>query len=138
MLAAESIPHYHGVSASRSDRRELVERGTVEVEAGPPGRFAVTVDGECMNPPYPNGTVVIFEQREGTEAIESNRDYHVTFVGGEVTFKRIVLDPKRKGVVILRCRNPDKKQYPDREVRRAEIRSVARVRTVQMDPEAIE
>ena len=118
------IPHYHGVSAARTENRSETPRGRAAVPTGSARRFAVTVDGDCMEPKYRHNDTVIFSidaaEREG---IVDGKNYFVQFADGETTFKRIFLDPENRELVVLKCWND---RYPPRIVERAKIQFVAR------------
>ena len=118
------VAHYHGVSAARTEDRTDAPRGKALVPAGAQRRFAVTVDGDCMEPNYRDGEVVIFSvdaaEREG---IVDGKNYFIQFVEGENTFKRLFLDPDNRELVILKCWN---EQYKPRVVERARIKLLAR------------
>lgn len=118
------LPHYHGVSAARIEHRTDASRGTIQAPAGSQRRFAVTVDGDCMEPRYANGDVVIFSidaaEREG---VVDGKNYFIQFTDGENTFKRLFTDPDNPEVVILRCWN---EKYAERVVERSAIRLLAR------------
>jgi transcriptional regulator with XRE-family HTH domain len=118
------VVRFHGVSASRAENRTDVERGRVPVRAGPDRRFAVAVDGDCMEPKYRHGDEVVFSvdaaEREG---IVQGRNYFIQFVDGETTFKRIFFDPIEANRLVLRCWNT---KYPDRQVERSAIQLLAR------------
>ncbi len=118
------VPHYHGVSAARTEDRSDAARGKAVVPAGPRRRFAVTVDGDCMEPKYRDGDVVVFSvdaaEREG---IVEGKNYFIQFTDGQNTFKRIFLDPDNRELLILRCWN---ERYPQRIVERSQVKLLAR------------
>jgi transcriptional regulator with XRE-family HTH domain len=118
------VDHFYGVSAARTEDRAATDRGTLPVPAGSAQRFAVTVDGDCMEPKYRDGDSVIFSvdavEREG---IIDGRNYFVQFTDGQNTFKRLFLDPENREQVILRCWNEN---YPQRVVERTQIKLLAR------------
>jgi phage repressor protein C with HTH and peptisase S24 domain len=121
------IERFHGVSAARPEERTDVAGGTVPVPVGSkPGarRFSVTVDGDCMEPKYRHGDVVVFSvdaaERGG---IVDGKNYFIQFDDGENTFKRVYVDPAHRDRVILRCWN---KSYPPRTVERRKIKLLAR------------
>ena len=122
--AVSEVDHFHGVSAARIEDRTPTDRGAMPVPAGSARRFAVTVDGDCMEPKYHNGDVVIFSadvaEREG---IVDGKNYFVQFADGENTFKRLFLDPENRDRVILRCWN---EKYPSHTVERGQIKLLAR------------
>lgn len=118
------VEHYHGVSAARVEDRDGTPRGTAPVPAGAGRRFAVTVDGDCMEPRFGHGDTVIFSvdaaEREG---IVDGKSYFVQFADGENTFKRCFNDPENRELLILKCWN---EKYAPRIVERARIRLLAR------------
>ncbi len=122
--AVVEIERFHGVSAARSEDRAGVERDQVPVPAGAGRRFSVVVDGDCMEPKYRNGDVVVFSidaaEREG---IVDGRNYFIQFADGQNTFKRIFREPSDIEWLVLRCWNA---KYPDRRVERASIQLLAR------------
>ena len=129
-VAAESlrpvvdVERFHGVSAARPEDREGVRRGRTPVPAGSPRRFAVTVDGDCMEPRYRHGDVVIFSvDAAEAEGIVDGRNYFLQFDDGHNSFKRVFLDPGDPDVLVLRCWN---EAYPQRTVNRNRVRLLAR------------
>lgn len=123
-LPVMEIERFHGVSAARPEAREGVGRGRVPVPASSSRRFAAVVDGDCMEPKFRNGDVVVFSidaaEREG---IVEGRNYFLQFIDGENTFKRIFFDPDNVEQLVLRCWNA---QYPHRSIRRDRIQLLAR------------
>jgi phage repressor protein C with HTH and peptisase S24 domain len=118
------VEHFHGVSAARSEDRSAARRGKAPVPAGPARRFAVTVDGDCMEPKYSHGDVVLFSvdaaEREG---IVEGKNYFLQFADGENTFKRVFIDPDNHELLILRCWN---EKYEPRVVERGNVKLLAR------------
>jgi transcriptional regulator with XRE-family HTH domain len=118
------VDHFHGVSAARIENRTDAHRGRAPVPTGAQRRFAVTVDGDCMEPKYHDGDVVVFSidaaEREG---VVHGKNYFVQFADGENTFKRIFLDPENRELLILRGWN---EKYPARIIERANIKLLAR------------
>jgi transcriptional regulator with XRE-family HTH domain len=118
------VPHFHGVSAARTEERTDAHRGRSPVPAGSSRRFAVTVDGDCMEPKYHHGETVVFSidaaEREG---IVDGKNYFVQFADGENTFKRVFLDPENRELLILRGWN---ERYPARVVERSKVKLLAR------------
>jgi transcriptional regulator with XRE-family HTH domain len=122
--AVVDVERFHGVSAARPEDRAGVERGCVPVPAGSGRRFAAVVDGDCMEPQYQNGDVVVFSiDAAEKEGIIEGRNYFVQFADGENTFKRIFFDPENSDRLVLRCWNP---KYPQRRVQRSRIQLLAR------------
>ena len=118
------VDHFHGVSAARNEDRTDANRGRAPVPSGSPRRFAVTVDGDCMEPKYRDGDIVVFsvDAAEGEGVIEG-KNYFLQFVDGENTFKRIFPDPENRELLILRCWN---ERYPPRIVERSRVKLLAR------------
>jgi phage repressor protein C with HTH and peptisase S24 domain len=122
----DEVEHFHGVSAARIEDRTPTGRGKTPVPASVGGsrRFAVTVDGDCMEPKYNDGEVVIFSvDRAEREGIIEGKNYFVQFADGDNTFKRIFLDPHNRELLILRCWN---ERYPPRTIERAQVKLLAR------------
>jgi transcriptional regulator with XRE-family HTH domain len=118
------VERFHGVSAARPEDRAGVKDGRVPVPAGAGRRFAAVVDGDCMEPKYHHGDVVVFSidaaEREG---IVDGRNYFIQFADGENTFKRVFSDPENSDRLVLRCWNP---KYPARVVERNRVQILAR------------
>ena len=118
------LERYHGVSASRTDVRVAVSRETAYAPAGSLRRFSVVVDGDCMEPRYRHGELVIFSvdaaEREG---ILEGRNYFVQLSDGQNTFKRIFFVPDDPDRLLLCCWNPI---YPPRTVERRHVILLAR------------
>jgi transcriptional regulator with XRE-family HTH domain len=118
------VEHYHGVSAARTEERTPTGRGKAPVPAGGTRRFAVTVDGDCMEPKYYHGDTVIFSvEAAEREGIVEGKNYFIQFAGGDNTFKRIFLDPENRELLILRCWN---EKYPPRVIERSQVKLLAR------------
>jgi transcriptional regulator with XRE-family HTH domain len=118
------VERFHGVSAARPEDRAEVERGRIPVPAGAGRRFAAVVDGDCMEPRYRHGDVVVFSiDAAEKEGIVEGRNYFVQFADGENTFKRIFFDPENSERLVLRCWNT---KYPQRKVSRSGIQILAR------------
>lgn len=118
------VERFHGVSAARLEDRTGVDRGSSPVPAGSDKRFSVTVDGDCMEPRYSHGDVVIFSvEAVDREGIVEGRNYFVQLEGGENTFKRVFSDPTNPQCLILRCWNS---AYADRSVDRRGVKLLAR------------
>ena len=118
------VEHFHGVSAARSEVREEARRGKALVPAGSARRFAVTVDGDCMEPRYRDGDIVVFSiETAEREGIIEGKNYFIQFADGENTFKRVFPDPDNRELLVLRCWNP---KYPQRVIERASVKILAR------------
>jgi phage repressor protein C with HTH and peptisase S24 domain len=130
------IERFHGVSAARPEARDGVERGRVPVPASSSRRFAAVVDGDCMEPKFRDGDVVVFSvDAAEKEGIVEGRNYFLQFIDGENTFKRIFFDPDNAEQLVLRCWNA---HYPHRCIRRDRIQLLARAefRLVPDEPES--
>jgi uncharacterized protein (DUF433 family) len=75
-----------------------------------PEAFAMIVDGDCMEPDYRRGELVIFSplevQRYGAQ---NGKDYAIQLDGqaaNESSFKRLFMDSADPSVFLLRCINP--------------------------------
>jgi phage repressor protein C with HTH and peptisase S24 domain len=94
------------------------------------GRFALVVDGDCMEPKYRNSEVLSFDR---AAAVRSGDDCLVVFFdsAGDVRqrFKRIFLEPG--GLIRLQPLNP---KYQSCTLQRSQVlalvRAVARARAV--------
>ena len=118
------VDHYHGVSAARTEHRTATGRGQSPVPGSAQRRFAVTVDGDCMEPRYCDGDTVIFSVDSAeNEGIIEGRNYFIQFQDDQNTFKRIFLDPENHELLVLKCWN---EKYPPRVVERASIKLLAR------------
>jgi phage repressor protein C with HTH and peptisase S24 domain len=118
------VARFHGVSAARGAERADVDRGHVPVPVSSERRFAAVVDGDCMEPRYHNGDVVVFSvDAAESEGILDGRNYFIQFTDGENTFKRICFDPEDADRLVLRCWNT---RYPMRTIERSEIALLAR------------
>jgi len=128
------IAHFHGVSAAKTEDRMAVQRAAIIVPQSTDRRFSVTIDGDCMEPKYQHGDVVIFSidaaEREG---IIDGRNYFIQFADGDNTFKRIFLDPENRETLQLKCWNA---RYAPRTVERASIKLLARAMSKQVLDEA--
>ena len=134
---ARRIPHFtSGVAASR--RVEKLEDEDVESRqlAGTedPRAFTIPVDGDCQEPVWNNGDIVLFSfdafEREG---ILPGKSYYLAFTDGSTTFKRVFVDPDDPEVYLLRCWNT--KKYPaERRVHFSEVVRLARAISKQVVP----
>ena len=123
-LKVADVERFHGVSAARAEERAQVSRGRIPVPASNERRFAAVVDGDCMEPRYCDGDVVVFsvDAAEG-EGILEGKNYFIQFTDGENTFKRIFFDPEDSDRLVLHCWNP---RYPTRTIEREQIALLAR------------
>jgi hypothetical protein len=117
------ITRFHGISAGARLERLPLEQGTVKVPEDF-GEFAVRVDGESMEPEYPNNAVALFESVAGQQ-FTFGKDYIIWFGNGECYFSRVVESDDDRDVLVLQKINPDRERFPDRTVHRREIERVA-------------
>ncbi|MGA3066077.1 MAG: helix-turn-helix domain-containing protein [Tepidisphaeraceae bacterium] len=94
--------------------------------------FSAPVDGDCQNPKWRDGEIVIFSydavEREG---ILPGSSYYVAFTDGSTTFKRLFPDEQDPEQFVLRCWN--RKKYPnDQRVHRDEIVRIAKAVSKQV------
>ncbi|HEY8749793.1 MAG TPA: S24 family peptidase [Tepidisphaeraceae bacterium] len=96
--------------------------------------FTIPVDGDCQEPVWCDGDVVLFSYAiVETEGILPGKSYYIAFIDGTTTFKRVFLDEKDHGVLILRCWN---RKYPlDRRVPRENVKGIARAISKMVRPE---
>ena len=134
---ARMVPHFtSGVAASRrvekledEDYSSRRPADTLDERA-----FTVPVDGDCQEPVWNNGDIVLFSydayEREG---ILPGKSYYLAFSDGTTTFKRVFVDPHDPHVYILRCWNMEK--YPaERRVHFSEVVRIARAVSKQFTP----
>ena len=118
------VEHFHGVSAARTEHRTATGRGKSPVPGPAQRRFAVTVDGDCMETKYRDGESVIFSvDAAESEGIIEGRNYFIQFHDDQNTFKRIFLDPENHELLVLKCWN---EKYPPRVIERSSIKLLAR------------
>jgi transcriptional regulator with XRE-family HTH domain len=118
------IDRFRGVSATRPDDRDAAAEDRTPAPPGAARRFSAIVDGDCMEPKYRHGEVVIFSvDAAELEGIVEGRNYFVQFHDGQNTFKRLFVHPQDADVLVLRCWNP---RYPDRAVHRDAVKLVSR------------
>ena len=135
---ARLLPHFvSGVAASKLVEKleEPDEESKLPASIEDARAFSVPVDGDCQEPVWKHGDVVIFSfdafDREG---ILPGKSYYLAFTDGSTTFKRVFLDDNDPEVYILRCWNTAK--YPDeRRVHFSEVVRIARAVTKQVTPE---
>jgi len=131
---ARSLPEFQiGIAASRRVEK-LAEHPDANRMAAASDRRAFTapVDGDCQNPKWKHGEIVIFSfDAADREGILTGRSYYLAFTDGSTTFKRVFRDEKDPDVFILRCWN--RKKYPaDQRVHREEIVRIARAVSKQV------
>jgi SOS-response transcriptional repressor LexA len=112
------VPLFNSVSAARwSDRSNMdYPEGAADKHVAAPTPdplgFGAVVDGDCMEPDYPNGWVAIFSPAEVEElGMIEGREYFVQLDGdgdGENTFKRLMRVDGDE--LVFRCINP---RYPE-------------------------
>ncbi len=118
------ITRFHGISAGPRNERLAIEQGTVKIPQDF-GEFAVRVDGESMEPEYPNDGVALFEGVSG-QRFTFGREYLIWFTNDECYFSRVVESDDDRDVLVLQKINPDRIRFPDRSVHRREVARVAR------------
>jgi phage repressor protein C with HTH and peptisase S24 domain len=141
-LVMRPVPILNGISASR-----FVEKTNLDYPPGfadryvpaptdDPDAFAMIVDGDCMEPDYRRGELVIFSplevQRYGPQA---GKDYAVQLDStgaNENSFKRLFLEKDDPTVFLFRCINP-KYKSPEK-VKRDKIVRLARAIWVSRPP----
>ena len=138
MRPARLVPHFtSGVAASR--RVEKIEdedhesKQPVSIEDA--RVFTIPVDGDCQEPVWKNGEIVVFSfDAYDREGILPGKSYYLAFTDGSTTFKRVFVDETDHEVYILRCWNTNK--YPnERRVHFSEVVRVARAISKQISPE---
>ena len=117
------ITRFHGISAGARLERLPLEQGTVKVPEDF-GEFAVRVDGESMEPEYPNNAVALFEGVAGQQ-FTFGKDYIIWFGNGECYFSRVVESDDDRDMLVLQKINSDRERFPDRTVHRREVERVA-------------
>ena len=141
-LVMRPVPILNGISASR-----FVEKTNLDYPPGfadryvpaptdDPDAFAMIVDGDCMEPDYRRGELVIFSplevQRYGPQ---QGKDYAVQLDStgaNESTFKRLFVEKEDPSVFLFRCINP--KYKTDQKVKREKIVRLARAIWVSRPP----
>ena len=141
-LVMRPVPIINGISASR-----FVEKTNLDYPPGfadryvpaptdDPEAFAMVVDGDCMEPDYRRGELVIFSplevQRYGPQA---GKDYAIQLDGqaaNESGFKRLHLDKDNTSVFLFRCINP--KYKSTEKVQRERVVRLARAIWVSRPP----
>ena len=134
---ARFVPHFtSGVAASR--RVEKLEDEDFEsrqhVTSDDLRAFTIPVDGDCQEPVWMNGEIVLFSfDAYDREGILPGKSYYLAFTDGSTTFKRVFLDPADPEVYILRCWN--NRKYPtQRRVHFSEVVRIARAISKQVVP----
>jgi len=135
---ARLVPHFtSGVAASKRVEKLEDEQEESKLPASIEDArvFSIPVDGDCQEPVWKNGDVVVFSfdafDREG---ILPGKSYYLAFTDGSTTFKRVFLDDNDPEVYILRCWNTAK--FPDElRVHYSEVVRIARAISKQVVPE---
>ena len=141
-LVMRPVPILNGISASR-----FVEKTNFDYPPGfadryvpaptdDPEAFAMIVDGDCMEPDYRRGELVIFSplevQRYGPQ---QGKDYAIQLDStgaNENSFKRLFLEKDDPTVFLFRCINPKYKSAE--KVKRDKIVRLARAIWVSRPP----
>ena len=137
MRQARMVPHFvSGVAASkRVEKLEENHESQQPVGTEDMRVFTIPVDGDCQEPVWKNGDVVVFSfdayEREG---IVPGKSYYLAFTDGSTTFKRVFVDDEDPEVYILRCWNTAKYPAP-RRVHFTEVVRIARAISKQVSPE---
>jgi hypothetical protein len=135
MRPARMVPHFlSGVAASQ--RVEKIEEEDAEskkpVSVEDARVFTIPVDGDCQEPAYKDGEIVVFSfdayEREG---IIPGKSYYLAFTDGSTTFKRVYIEDYDPEVYILRCWN--ERKYPrQKRVHFSEVVRIARAISKQV------
>lgn len=98
-------PIVGGISAGALDERPGMEPGFIEYD--PPTQFFLQVEGDCMEPDYHDGELVLFSAKLVEEqGILDGEDYGISLRGDDkTTFKRVYADPRDSEKLLLRCAN---------------------------------
>jgi hypothetical protein len=128
MQPARILPEFEmGVAASRRVDK-IAEQPDTNRLVGTPDRraFVTPVDGDCQEPKWKHGELVIFSyDAVDREGLLPGRSYYLVFTDGSTTFKRVFADERDPEKFILRCWN--QKKYPkDQPVHRDEVVRIAR------------
>jgi transcriptional regulator with XRE-family HTH domain len=131
---AKTVPEFQiGVAASRRVEK-LEEHPDANRLVSTAGRraFVAPVDGDCQQPKWKDGELVIFSydavEREG---ILPGKSYYLAFTDGSTTFKRLYPDESDPEKYILRCWNRTK--FPkDQKIHRDEVIRIARAVSKQV------
>ena len=141
-LVMRPVPILNGISASR-----FVEKTNLDYPPGfadryvpaptdDPEAFAMIVDGDCMEPDYRRGELVIFSplevQRYGPQ---QGKDYAVQLdstAANENSFKRLFLEKEDPTIFLFRCINPKYKSAE--KVKREKVVRLARAIWVSRPP----
>ena len=131
---ARAVPEFAiGIAASRRvDKLSEYPDANRLASTADRRAFSAPVDGDCQNPKWRDGEIVIFSydavEREG---IIPGSSYYVAFTDGSTTFKRLFPDEQDPEQFVLRCWN--RKKYPrDQRVHRDEIVRIAKAVSKQV------
>lgn len=75
--------------------------GFLELPADVPrDAFVLRIFGDCMEPEYPSGSIIVFvpvrHGEEGALQFEGGRDYYFEHSDGKATFKRVFFEPQKE------------------------------------------
>ena len=141
-LSMRPVPIVNGVSASR-----FIEKTNLDYPPGiadryvpaptdDPDAFALIVDGDCMEPDYRRGEIVVFSPLEVQRyGVVSGKDYAIQLDGAgdhQNTFKRVYLDDKDPDVFVLRCVNT-KYKGPEK-IKREKVARIAKAIWISRAP----
>ena len=126
-----TVPEYPGVSAVRKDYRSDDQAKRAELSPGLEGDFVVQLDGQCMEPEYPDRRRVLFSvERWKSEGFVDGKDYWIRFEDGDSTFKRVRIDKANAHELILAPLNPGVKPWT---VKRRTVSLAARAVALLID-----
>ena len=141
-LVMRPVPIVNRVSASKFAEKTNFDYSPgfadreVPAPTDDPDAFALIVDGQCMEPDYKSGELVIFSPLEVQRyGVVPGKDYAIQLDGsgnGENTFKRLFLDPKDDSVFVLKCLNPKFKS--PQKIKRDSVIRMARAIWVSRPP----
>lgn len=122
----QSIDVQHSLSATGKRESLAVSRGKVIIPDSLDGEWAIMVDGQSMEPDYPDRSIALFKWQPGEgQQFTFGQEYFIEFDDGDCYFSRVLAAPKSKDKIILRKINPDRQRFPDREIVRKHIRRSA-------------
>lgn len=100
------IPYFHlklpagrWTDAVEARTAEDADGTTVVDEKTPTDAFALLIEGDCMEPDFPSGSIVVFAPcRPGDHGLqfESGKVYYFQNADGQATFKRVIYEPQRE------------------------------------------
>lgn len=122
-VPTKEIEIFHGVSAARVANHAPVVRSGVGLPAKGSREFAVVVDGDCMEPVFSHGDIVVFSVDEAEKrGIVDGKSYFIRLDGEENTFKRIFIDTENLEQLILK---PYNEKYSPRIIMRSQVTLLA-------------